>query len=139
MARHLPMTSLSVLLGPAKTKAAHEAWSAIADGRQGEEAVLWVELFELLQCPKSLRGWHVVQRLAQEILHGRFAVQLINIRLTPLIACPTKVRRYAPKKLYSAAAIRPQERWKPVAKSSSSTTQRMRQRRPQGSATEFVS
>src|SRR5437870_13593268 len=34
---------LGVLLGPTETKAAHNAWSAIADGRQGEEDVLWVE------------------------------------------------------------------------------------------------
>ena len=66
--------SLSVLLGPAKTKAAHEAWGAIADGRQGEESVLWIELFDLLQRHETFRGWHVVQWLAQKILHGRFAV-----------------------------------------------------------------
>jgi hypothetical protein len=65
---------LGVLLGPAKTKAAHNAWSAIADGRQGEEDVLWVELFHLLERNESFWRWHVVQRLAQKILHGRFAV-----------------------------------------------------------------
>ena len=65
---------LGVLLGPAKMKAAHNAGSAIADGGQGEEDVLWVELFHLLQRSDSLWRRHIVQRLAQEILHGRLAV-----------------------------------------------------------------
>ena len=50
---------LGVLLGPAKTKATHNAWSAFADGRQGEEDILWVELFHLLQrlSSEKLRGF----------------------------------------------------------------------------------
>jgi hypothetical protein len=84
---------LGVLLGPAKTKATHNAWSTIADGRQSEEDVLWVELFHFLQRLRDgVLFLHVAQRLAQKILHSRFAVQLINIRLKPLFLCPIKVR-----------------------------------------------
>src|SRR5205823_14271413 len=84
---------LDLLLGPAKTKAAHNAWSAIADGRQGDEDVLWFELFHLLQRLRDgVLFLHVAQWLAQKILHSRFAVQLINIRLKPLIMRPIKVR-----------------------------------------------
>src|SRR4030095_3289033 len=88
---------VSVLLGPAKTKTAHNAWCAIADGRQCEEGVLRLELFDLLQCPKSFRGLRVIQRLAQKILDRRFPVQPINVRLTPLVACPIKVRHLRQK------------------------------------------
>ena len=83
---------LGRLLGPSKTKAAHNAWSAIAYRRQGEEDVLWVELFHLLQRLRDrVLFLHVAEWLAQKILHSWFAVQLINIRLIPLVLRPVKV------------------------------------------------
>src|SRR5262249_10368670 len=58
-----------------------------------EECVLGVELFDLLErFGRRIFFGQVVQRLMQKILHGRLAVELINIRLTPFIACPSKVR-----------------------------------------------
>jgi hypothetical protein len=92
--------SLGVLLRSAKAKAAHNGWSVIADRRQGEEDVFWVELFDFLQSDESFRGWHAIQRLAQKILHGGLAIKLINFRLTPLIACPNKVRHVRKKNCF---------------------------------------
>src|SRR4029434_4111989 len=75
---------LGVLLGPAKTKAAHNAWSAIADGRQGKEDVLWLELFHLVQCLRNgVLFWHVAQRLAHKKLASRLRGQVVKNRLKP--------------------------------------------------------
>ena len=58
--------SFSVFLAATKTKAADKSWVVIIHGGQGEEGLLRIELFDLLQrlSPESFRGWKVAQRLA---------------------------------------------------------------------------
>ena len=93
--------SFSLFLVATKTEAANKFWIVVIDRGQGQEGVLRVELFDF---PQRLRNricfWKVAQRFAQEILDGRFAVELINIAVMPFIAGSIEVRHVCQKNCF---------------------------------------
>src|SRR6266542_6030336 len=89
--------SLRLFLAATKTEAAYESWVVVIQSGQSKKGVLRIELLDLLQ---RLRSRICLRKIAQshkcgtqKILHRRFAIQLINIAVVPLIEGSIKVRQ----------------------------------------------
>src|SRR4029453_1870767 len=85
--------SLRVCDASLETETACKFWTVIVKRCQREKNILRLELFDLQQRLRSRISFRKVgQRLVKKILHLRFAVELVDIGLAPLIACLVEVR-----------------------------------------------